>query len=95
MPTNHPVTGEVLLTVKEAADYRTSQGLPTTQASLNSDRSNGIGPKFLKIGRRVYYKQVTLDEYVQSKTTTEVSSTSELKNTKQFLIEDKSKDKLN
>ena len=90
MPPNHPVGGDVLLTVKETAVYLSGSGLPTSVASLNSDRSNGTGPKFLKIGKIVYYREVTLEAYLLSKTTAEVSSTSELKAAKQLLIEDRS-----
>jgi hypothetical protein len=95
MSTTHPDTGDVLLNVKETADYLTSQGLPTSVASLNSDRSNGSGPKFLKIGRNVYYRTKTLNEYVRSKTTDEVNSTSELMVAKQLMIEDKSQTRSN
>lgn len=86
----HPVTGEPCLTVKEAAAYLSTHGLPTSTASLNSDRSNGTGPKFLKIGKMVYYKEATLEAHVLSKLTNEVQSTSELKAAKQLLIENKS-----
>jgi hypothetical protein len=76
MSTTHPVSGETLLNVKEAAVFLSSCGLPTSTASLNSDRSNGTGPKFLKIGKIVYYRQLTLEAYLLSKLTDEVQSTS-------------------
>ncbi len=87
MPIPHPVTGEPCLTVKEAADYLTAHGLPTSPASLNSDRTKGHGPQFFKLGKMVYYKEVTLEAYVLSKLTEEVQSTSQLKAAKQLLIE--------
>jgi hypothetical protein len=95
MPINHPVGGEALLTVKEAAVYLSHGGLPTSPASLNSDRSNGTGPSFLKIGRTVYYRVSTLDNHLLSKTTPEVNSTSELKVAKQLQIENKSESRPN
>jgi hypothetical protein len=55
MPTNHPVTSETLYSVEEAAPYMTSLGLQTSVGGLNSMRSNGDGPPFLKIGKRVWY----------------------------------------
>lgn len=90
MSTNHPVGGEALLNVKEAAVYLSHSGLSTSPASLNSDRSKGTGPKFLKIGKTVYYRESILEEYILSKLTPEVQSTSELKVAKRLLIEDKS-----
>jgi hypothetical protein len=90
MPINHPVTGDVLLTVQEAADYLTSQGLQTSVGGLNSMRSNGTGPPFLKIGKRIYYREKALYEYVLSRITDEASSTSAMKAAKHLLIEDKS-----
>jgi hypothetical protein len=90
MSTIHPVDGGALLTVREAAAFLTAHGLPTSVASLNSDRSNGTGPKFLKIEKIVYYRQLTLESHVLSKLTDEVQSTSELRVSKQLQIENKS-----
>src|ERR1700689_3836630 len=95
MPIYHPVGGDVLLTVKEASVYLSHGGLPTSVASLNSDRSNGTGPKFLKIGKIVYYREPTLEAYLLSKITEEVQRTSEMKASKQLLIEDKSETRPN
>jgi hypothetical protein len=92
MPINHPVTRETLYSVEEAAPYLTSLGLQTSVGGLNSMRSNGDGPPFLKIGKRVWYRQTGLYEYVLSKITDEASSTSEMRAAKQLQIEDKSVD---
>ena len=90
MPIKHPVTGETLYSVEEAAPYMTALGLQTSVGGLNSMRSNGDGPPFLKIGKRVWYRQTALYDYVLSKITDEASSTSEMRTAKNFLIEDQS-----
>jgi hypothetical protein len=96
MPTNHPVSGDILLAVKEAAVYLTHGGLPTSVGTLNSLRSRGEGPAFLKIGKIVYYRESTLEAYLLSKITDEASSTSEMKAAKgSLLIEDKSQARSN
>jgi hypothetical protein len=92
MPTNHPVTSETLYSVEEAAPYMTSLGLQTSVGGLNSMRSNGDGPPFLKIGKRVWYRQAALYEYVLSKITNEASSTSEMRAAKGSLLIEHSND---
>jgi hypothetical protein len=81
MPIKHPVTGETLYSVEEAAPYMTALGLQTSVGGLNSMRSNGDGPPFLKIGKRVWYRQTALYDYVLSKITDEATSTSEMRAT--------------
>lgn len=49
------------MTAKEAADF-----LFTTENSLRSMRSLGVGPPFEKVGRRVTYSRSALDAYVAS-----------------------------
>jgi hypothetical protein len=66
MITKHPVTGDILFNVKETAAYLSDHGLPTSTHSLDSDRSKGVGPKFLKIGKMVYYREPTLRDYLLS-----------------------------
>jgi hypothetical protein len=90
MPIKHPVTGETLYSVEEAAPYMTALGLQTSVGGLNSMRSNGDGPPFLKIGKRVWYRQTALYDYVLSKITDEASSTSEMRAGRKLLIEDQS-----
>jgi hypothetical protein len=91
MPIKHPVTGETLYSVEEAAPYMTALGLQTSVGGLNSMRSNGDGPPFLKIGKRVWYRQTALYDYVLSKITDEAASTSERRAAKgSLLIEDQS-----
>ena len=90
MPIKHPVTGETLYSVEEAAPYMTALGLQTSVGGLNSMRSNGDGPPFLKMGKRVWYRQTALYDYVLSKITDEASSTSEMRAGRKLLIEDQS-----
>ena len=90
MTIKHPVTGETLYSVEEAAPYLAALGLQTSVGGMNSLRSNGDGPPFLKIGKRVWYRSTALYDYVLSKITDEASSTSEMRIAKNLLIEDQS-----
>jgi hypothetical protein len=91
MPIKHPIDGETLYDTEEAPGWLTAHGLPSTASSLASKRTNGgDGPRWFKIGRLVYYRESALREYLLSKITPEVRSTSELKASKRLLIEDKS-----
>lgn len=51
-----------LLNTGEAACY-----LRLKRCTLNKWRVQGVGPKFVKIGRLVYYKQESLDDYLLSR----------------------------
>jgi hypothetical protein len=70
--------------------WLTERGLPSSEPSLNTWRFNGTGPRFIPIGRRRWYRESALLEFLLSKIGDEVSSTSELKAKKHLLIEDKS-----
>ncbi|MEE2058262.1 helix-turn-helix domain-containing protein [Rhodococcus artemisiae] len=50
-----------LATPEEAAEY-----LRSTAVKLANDRYRGIGPKFVKHGRRVLYRWSDLEDYVNS-----------------------------
>jgi len=52
-----------------------SQMLCVSAATLRKWRWEGKGPKFVKIGRKVVYRQSDIDEYIQSQIR---SSTSDL-----------------
>jgi hypothetical protein len=67
MPIKHPVDGETLYSVEEASAWLTERGLPTAVGSLNSMRTNRNGPHPLKIGKRVWYRESALLEYLLSK----------------------------
>ena len=79
MPIQHFVDGETLYSVGEASVWLTERGLPSSKPSLDSWRSRGDGPRFLKIGKRIWYRESALREYLLSKTTDEVGNTSEMK----------------
>jgi hypothetical protein len=90
MPIKHPVDGEPLYSVGEASDWLTERGLPMSVPSLNSGRTNGNGPRFLPIGKRRWYRESAMLEFLLSKIGHEVSSTSEMKAENHLMIEDKS-----
>jgi hypothetical protein len=69
MPIPHPIDGETLYSVEEASAWLTERGLPRAVGSLNSGRTNKNGPRSLKIGKRVWYRESTLLEYLKSKIT--------------------------
>jgi hypothetical protein len=90
VPIKHPVDGEISYSVPEASVWLTERGLPMSAPSLNSGRTNKTGPRFFPIGKRRWYRESALMEFLLSKIGDEVSSTSELKAAKRLLIEDKS-----
>ncbi len=90
MPSKHRVDGETLYSVEEASAWLTERGLPTAVGTLNSGRSNRTGPRFVPIGKRRWYRESALQEFLLSKIGNEVSSTSEMRTEKRFLIEHKS-----
>ena len=59
-----------MLTVLEAADY-----LRLSQRTLERLRVSGLGPKFVKCGRSIRYRQTDLDQWIASRV---VRSTSEV-----------------
>jgi excisionase family DNA binding protein len=58
-----------MLTVHEAADY-----LRLSRRTLERYRTSGFGPKFVKCGRSVRYRQSDLEEWIAARV---VRSTSE------------------
>lgn len=51
-----------LLTTAEAAKY-----LRLGAHTLNQMRRENTGPDYVKLGRKVFYRQVELDKYIESK----------------------------
>jgi len=51
-----------LLTTAEAAKY-----LRLGAHTLNQMRRENTGPDYVKLGRKVFYRQVELDKYIDSK----------------------------
>lgn len=71
----HPVSASppALLTTTEAAVYLNIQ-----PATMEQHRWNGRGPRFVKIGRSVRYRQADLDAYLDARvfaSTTEAEAT--------------------
>lgn len=52
-----------LLSTKQAAEF-----LSLSPATLNTWRVTGGGPKFTKLGRRIFYHQSALDSFIAAKT---------------------------
>jgi len=52
------------MTTKAAAAYLADCGYPTTHKTLEVFRCRNRGPKYKKVGRRVFYEQAWLDEYM-------------------------------
>lgn len=61
-------------TEKRAGAYLGSTENPISVRTLQNWRTEGKGPRFLKIGRLVRYRRSALDEFIQS---SERQSTSE------------------
>ena len=65
-PAIEPVTSlaraDPLLTPEQASEYL--RGRPGTKA-LEGYRRNGIGPLWIALARRVYYRQSALDAYLE------------------------------
>jgi hypothetical protein len=79
MPIKHPIDGETLYSVGEAAVWLTECGHKTVKSTLHTKRSRGGGPRYIKIGRRRFYRESALREYLLSKLGGEFSNTSEMK----------------
>lgn len=53
--------------MEEAAAWLTERGHKTAKSSLNTKRSRGGGPRFIENGRRRFYRESALREYLLSK----------------------------
>jgi len=69
MPIKHPIDGETIYSVEESSAWFAERGLPMAVGTLNSMRFNKIGPRSFKIGKRVWYRESALLEYLISKIT--------------------------
>lgn len=63
MTTHITQLGERPISAAELADW-----LGTTTENVSQMRFRGIGPKFVKIGRRVYYMPTAVREWIESNT---------------------------
>ena len=51
------------MNTQTAAEYLRGRGIQVTPGTLNVWRSQGRGPEYKKIYRRVYYDQAALDDF--------------------------------
>lgn len=66
---------EKRLNTKQAAQHFEGRGTPYTPGTLEVWRCLGKGPRFLRIGRRVFYEASALDEFVMGQIVETVDST--------------------
>jgi hypothetical protein len=66
---------------RQASDFLIERGYKIAPATLNKKRCVGGGPEFELFGRRPLYTERALLEWVQSRTTDSLRSTSDLTNT--------------
>src|SRR5262245_54656714 len=69
------------LNTRQAAAFLTASGYATAPATLNKLRCIGGGPAFEKFGRRPLYSQSSLLQWVQSRTSHPLRSTSDVNDT--------------
>ncbi|CAJ1504190.1 helix-turn-helix transcriptional regulator [[Mycobacterium] holstebronense] len=60
-----PTTLDPLMTPQQVADYR-----GTTVAVLGQERHKGIGPKFIRDGRRIRYRASDIKSWLDENTET-------------------------
>ena len=65
------------LNTRQASEFLTASGYTTAPATLNKLRCIGGGPAFENFGRRPLYSERSLSEWVQSRTTDPLRSTSD------------------
>jgi hypothetical protein len=69
---------DTFLTIEEASKFCAERGFPYAVSTLNSWRCRGMGPRFVKNGpRRVGYSKKALLNWLGSRMSGEVASTSE------------------
>jgi hypothetical protein len=56
-----------LLSTKSAARYLSDPSYPLAFRTLERWRLEGKGPKFVKVGRKVFYRRQDLDAYLESR----------------------------
>jgi hypothetical protein len=61
---------------KEAAQYLSDRGLPTSPNTLQKYATVGGGPEYQKFGNRAVYKPTNLDKWAEQKLGAPRSSTS-------------------
>ena len=71
------MTGDRLLSSREASEFLASFGISRKPATLNRLRCQGGGPTFRRIGRAVYYEPEALRRWVNERITQPLRSTSD------------------
>mgnify|MGYP006451159287 CR=1 FL=1 len=51
---------------EDAAKYLTDQNVPVTVRTLDRWRSDGVGPPYVKVGKRVAYRRASIDAWLRS-----------------------------
>ncbi len=59
------VLGSLILNTKEAAEYLRGKGYPVSPKTLEVWRCTSRGPKYRKIGRRVFYTPKDLEDFLE------------------------------
>jgi len=52
---------------RQAADYLKETGTPFTRQTLEVWRSLGRGPRYKRVGRRIFYEQTDLDSFAKGR----------------------------
>ena len=60
------MTNQIYLDTDQALSYLQSKGLTFAKQTLIKHRWNRTGAKYIKIGRKVYYTQEFLDDWIDS-----------------------------
>ncbi|WLP90516.1 helix-turn-helix domain-containing protein [Gordonia sp. NB41Y] len=63
--TTTEITLDALLTPREVAEYR-----GTTEAVLAQERYRGVGPRFIRDGRRIRYRASDIADYLDARVET-------------------------
>lgn len=66
-------THNALLNESSAAKYLGGENSPISVRTMQRWRLEGLGPKYVKLGRLVRYRQSDLDDFIQSNCLTSTS----------------------
>jgi hypothetical protein len=61
-----PNAGQVLLNETQAGRYLGGKVSPISARTLQRWRMEGMGPRFVRVGRLVRYRRLDLDAYLQA-----------------------------
>jgi hypothetical protein len=79
-PIGAPDAGETLpyLLTPAASDFLKSLGIPRSTQTMKKDRSVGGGPKFVRFGAQILYREDWLREWVLTRMSQPMASTSQI-----------------